>query len=1082
MPSPANTLKLLILISAFFVLSTQNSRSQEKGAYFKFQIHQSGVYKVTAQQIQRLGFNSLEEVAIFGYPGMLPQVLDSLAIRMEEIPVQRLENALLFYAEAAHQVQIGTNRPNLAHHYYTDTLTYLIGPKYRGNDILPFNNSGAESLGQSQWTQFQFIKEVAYNALNSGRNWYSRPIFSGRPFALTFNRPGGALKNGKLHINLMGQSLTENNFDVAIGNQLLGRVNIPPIPNATFGIKGREQYQVFEVNPELATGSTTISYQTSDINGAGYLDYAIYEWSFPNTPLSDGIYYQLGEGSFTTNLNVNTWVIMAPNKVFQVESGQKIPYGAKIVVFRPETTTEIIQFSPVNISIRTQDQKAQLIIIAPRILASATQRLASHKQQLGITSEVVFLEQIYDGFGYGHADITAIRNFIAYRYYGGNVLKNVLFLGKGTFDYKGILGGRPNLVPTYSSRSSLNPLTTYSSDDYYGILEMGRGEWLETSAGDEPLSIGIGRIPAINLREANIAVNKIITYEQQEISDNFWKNRILLMADDGDNNIHLNDAENHADFLRQAHPEIVIEKLYLDMFPQIRSGSTQTSPEAKKALLDAVKEGLLVLNYIGHGNETTLTAERLFTVADLQNWPQTDYLPLFVTATCEFGRQDSPLIRSGAEELLFAERKGAIGLLATGRPVFSSLNFALNSAFMKEVFLKENAEINDLGTIYKRTKNNSSNGPFNRNFSLIGDPSLKLALPVLDAPVEQLKDVRLETETDTLRPGQVVKITGSIVDPLTGAGLNSLDGNFQLMLSGPPVDVSTLGDESASTTFIQEENLLFAGTGKISSGQWTTEVILPGSLPKKLNSGTIRLMAKLNNREEAIGIRRITLGGEELYEKTDKEGPVIKLNYEGQPPFASQNLPLTIQLEDESGINVYNPELGKNITLRLNNEKELVLNRLFTATENSFKKGKIHTLLTGLEEGINTVTIEAWDNVGNSSSYTEEIIVQGSRQIRILEHVAYPNPAKDFSRFKITHNRLGENLLLKLTIYSPMGNEIFENQKRYVEADFTMDDLEWIFFKDKTNYPAKGIYIYRLQLIMEIDGSTDYKSGKIIIQ
>src|SRR5690606_2887043 len=116
----------------------------------------------------------------------------------------------------------------------------------------------------------------------------------------------------------------------------------------------------------------------------------------------------------------------------------------------------------------------------------------------------------------------AIRNFLAFHYHRGNQLKNVLFLGKGTYDYKNKLGGRPNLVPTYSSRSSLNPLTTYSSDDYFGFINFGEGVWEETNQGDLRLSIGVGRLPVINSREARNVVDKIVQYESTETTLGNW--------------------------------------------------------------------------------------------------------------------------------------------------------------------------------------------------------------------------------------------------------------------------------------------------------------------------------------------------------------------------------------------------------------------------------------------------------------------------------------------------------------------------------------------------------------------------------
>jgi hypothetical protein len=69
-----------------------------------------------------------------------------------------------------------------------------------------------------------------------------------------------------------------------------------------------------------------------------------------------------------------------------------------------------------------------------------------------------------------------------------------------------------------------------------------------------------------------------------------------------------------------------------------------------------------------------------------------------------------------------------------------------------------------------------------------------------------------------------------------------------------------------------------------------------------------------------------------------------------------------------------------------------------------------------------------------------------------------------------------------LKIYSIYGSEIFSLQRRYVEADFLLDGIEWNFFRSTTKYPVKGTYIYTLMLISEKDNSSETKSGKIIIQ
>src|SRR5690606_32906594 len=141
-----------------------------------------------------------------------------------------------------------------------------------------------------------------------------------------------------------------------------------------------------------------------------------------------------------------------------------------------------------------------------------------------------------------------------------------------------------------------------------------------------------------------------------------------------------------------------------------------------------------------------------------------------------------------------AEKRGAIALLTTGRPVFSNINFALNEAFMQEVFQREDGQSLTLGEIYRRTKNNSLNGPLNRNFSLLGDPSLRLAFPELTVRLEEIRETDQSDVRDTLYAMQPVWYRGRIIDPITGMDVNSYKGTLELLVSATPPVKETLGD------------------------------------------------------------------------------------------------------------------------------------------------------------------------------------------------------------------------------------------------------------------------------------------------
>jgi hypothetical protein len=80
------------------------------------------------------------------------------------------------------------------------------------------------------------------------------------------------------------------------------------------------------------------------------------------------------------------------------------------------------------------------------------------------------------------------------------------------------------------------------------------------------------------------------------------------------------------------------------------------------------------------GGESGWAEEQVVTLQDILGWTN-QRLPIFVTATCQFGRYDDPALTSGAELALLNPQGGSIALLTTARPVYASTNYLLNNAF-----------------------------------------------------------------------------------------------------------------------------------------------------------------------------------------------------------------------------------------------------------------------------------------------------------------------------------------------------------------------------------------------------------------
>jgi hypothetical protein len=174
-------------------------------------------------------------------------------------------------------------------------------------------------------------------------------------------------------------------------------------------------------------------------------------------------------------------------------------------------------------------------------------------------------------------------------------------------------------------------------------------------------------------------------------------------------------------------------------------------------------------------------------------------LPLFVTATCEFGRHENPKAISGAEYLLNNPEGGAIGLVTTSRPVYSSTNFILNQAFYNEVFEKSDGQYQTIGEIFRQTKNHPSNGLVNRNFALLADPSMTLAYAKDEIRI--IADEAAYQPGDTLKALDKVKLKGQILS-LDGTTNTNFNGGLIATVYDKPSEIQTLGHEDPKMTFL----------------------------------------------------------------------------------------------------------------------------------------------------------------------------------------------------------------------------------------------------------------------------------------
>ena len=685
------------------------------------------------------------------------------------------------------------------------------------------------------------------------------------------------------------------------------------------------------------------------------------------------------------------------------------------------------------------------------------------------------INDIYNQFSSGNQDISSIRNFIKYIYnISSKKLKYVILFGDCSYDYKYRVPNNTNFIPIYQSYNSSNNIYSFSSDDYFGFLESDEGIWIENLNGDHDLEVSIGRIPSNNISEAKDYVDKLYLYSQKNKVKGDWKKNIYLISDDGDNNVHQNDAENHFNLLNEQNPEYNIRKIYLDNFKQEVIDGVKVSPQTKFKVDEAIERGSLIVNYIGHGNEFFWTEEKILDDNSIYNWNNRSKLPLFITATCEFGKFDDPLITSGGELLLNKGNGGAIALLTTTRPVFSQTNFRLNNQFYKNVFKKNDDEYRRLGDIFVDTKNNSLSGPINRNFALLGDPSLKLIYPKYNILINDI---------DTLKSGGKVVITGDIVDQ-NNEKIKNFNGEVFSEVFDKMSLNQTLGDESTPYSFNEWDDIIFRGYSSVINGAFSFEFTVPVNIDYNFDKGRINLFATDTiSFQEAIDHSDLIIGGTSNQFNSDEEGPEINIfiddiNFISGDEVSKSPL-LIVEAYDQSGLNLTNMNSYQKMIGIVDDTTTIYLNDYFTYNKDDYQRGIIRYPLGDLGSGRHKIEIKITDNYNNLSSNSVVFIIGENNRLNIKNVMNFPNPFSDNTTFKFDLPQEDQSIFVNLEIYDLRGNKVYNYTHTYEFSPLIVEDIYWNG-NDLNNYPLpQGIYIYKLHVNNLVNGKKVTLHNKI---
>jgi hypothetical protein len=1112
-------------IEKSLVVKYDDNSVLSEGNWYKLAVNQSGIYRISYSDLVAMGINpsiiNPAKIGIFGRGGtMLPE--PNATPRADDLPEIAIDitgqadgafnegDQILFFAQGPVTWQYNSSHAFWEHttHLYSDTICYfLTTDRGSGKRISAKSSTGAAVTDNVDSFDFlAFYEENNINLIKSGRQWFSQIFDVILNKSYTFESPvlasGGVVK---IRSVTAAKSLNTSSFEFKIGSQSWQAIHSPvsgysDSPVAT-GATAYKSLQDISLPLKI-----DIVYNKSSSSGVGYLDLldvnARCELRFTSGQLdfrdnkSKGDGHVAGYRIYNAAGKAVVWEVTDPLNAHLITTTTE----SNDLIFRlsADSIRQFVAFDGNQLLKPRFIQKipnqnlhasagADMIIVAPQVFMTQAIRLANfHASSSDLDVLVLDPGTIYNEFSSGTVDITAIRDFMKMLYDKSPSVKMpryLLLFGDASYDYKDKIPENTNIIPTWQSPESYSPISSLVSDDYFGMLDNNEGQ-----SYSDVIDLGIGRLPVKTALEAEQAVDKIIHYSTPSADINGdWRNVITFVADDEDLNDHITQAEQMAVSIENNYPDINLDKIYLDSYVQVATPQGNRYPDANKAITQRVEKGCLIINYTGHGGETGWAHEEVLTVNEINNWLNFNYLPVFVTATCEFSRYDDPQRRSAGEYVFTNPNGGGIALFTTTRPTYGTPNFELNKKFYQYALSKPGGERLRMGDIIMNSKRDKGSNENGRKYVLLGDPALQISFPSLAILTKSINGHAPSGTADTLKAYMEVNVEGIIADQ-NGNQVTDFNGTLFPSVFDKSVTLKTLANDGGSTySFALRKNLLYKGKVVVEDGHFKFTFIVPKDIAYSYDFGKISYYATDGLRDATGLYTNVIVGGSAEPAVSDKTGPDINL-YMNSLSFhdggiTDQNPRLLAVVSDENGINTIGNGIGHDITAILdgNTSEPYILNDFYQSDLNTFKSGYIRFPFSLLSTGEHTLSVKVWDIFNNSSVAEIHFNVHSGEEFVISKTYNFPNPFVDYTDIVFEHNQQNSEFSIRAEIYSLTGQLVKIIEQTSSQNGYVSIPIRWDGVGDNGSKMSPGMYVYNLT-IRTSGGQYKQTSGKMILR
>ena len=1098
------------------------------GKWVKISLKEDGIYHLTNSQLRSMGFSNPQNIRVYGYGGHQQAELIQADTDWDDLsPVALLpvSDGYLFHANGLVHWKEGRHVQNhyarAACYFVTEaesaaptiqTIVDTTAVSGTPTDITTFVAGATYDPQEYAWFQggWQLYENYDYASGNAQNYSLALPTYI-------------ADVQARLTIAFTASNTTETEVRASFNGIALDAFDVPA--NGSEYYFAREEKRTFTVDAPLASNTiriTTTSGQHARLNfleltytGVLRLDaaHSYFQFAHLNNGQPEAFCIEVAEGQTPEvwRLDDNREAAVRLNTTEENSGGKRIVRAAveadglshRYVVFDSAVLTAYKQPSVVGV-IQNQNLHAadslDFVIITPAngIFDAQAQRLAdAHAELDSLRTGIFRADQIYNEFSSGTPDATAYRRFLKMLYdrgmANGYAPRYLLLFGDCAWDNRMLTSSwrtsnPDNFLLCYESENSVHDVDCYVMEDYFGLLDDGEGSYLQR----EKCDLGIGRFPVRTQKEAAIVVDKTIRYMRSEEAG-AWKNVVCFMGDDGDKNSHEQMADNVANLVASAHPELEVRKVIWDAYNRESTASGYRYPEVKQILKKQMDEGALMMNYTGHASTYTMSHEQVLLVEEFQNYTA-PRPPLWVTASCDVMPFDTQKENFG-EIALLHETGAAIAFYGTTRTVYATENATLNRAYCSALFsTDEQGRPNRLGDAGRQAKVTVINGgqtSVNKlHYALLGDPALRLGgitnRVVLDSingtPVSELP------EDFTLHAGGVARLTGHVADA-SGAELKDFKGSLSVRLydSQSTIVCNKYDDESDEAfTFQTYDKILFNGQDSIRQGRFALWCPIPLDIKYSDAAGRLLFYAiSTDRRTEANGYSHDFLLGGTQPDLTDTIGPKITATLAGYDFEDGIVVPATpyfqASLEDESGINNSGNGVGHDIELVVDNDatRTYNLNDYFVNDVGNYQRGTVAFSLPSLEAGEHQLTFRAWDMLNNPGSVQLRFVVDPTLPVSLTQLGVSSNPARTSTQFLIAYDRPGSPCTFTIEVYDFTGRIIWSTTASGSSASGIVA-IPWNLVTNGGNPVHSGVYLYRARV--RCDESEEVtKSQKLII-